>query len=132
MPFTVGTAIAARMSAGIRVQMISIVVLPWICEGSGSSGRPAEPEDRVEQRPLHQDEHAERPVERLVLDVVADAGEVGERQQGRLGVSLRAAAREGERRARRARAAPARRRAAVVLGCIPFASCGQGSTQTTE
>jgi hypothetical protein len=40
MPLTVGTAIAARIRAGIRVQMISMVVLPWICDGSGSSGRP--------------------------------------------------------------------------------------------
>jgi hypothetical protein len=40
IPFTVGTAMAARINAGISVQMISIVVLPWICEGSGSSGRP--------------------------------------------------------------------------------------------
>jgi hypothetical protein len=28
IPFTVGTAIAARIRAGIRVQMISMVVLP--------------------------------------------------------------------------------------------------------
>ena len=94
MPFTVGTAMAARISAGIRVQMISIVVLPWICEGSGSSGTAPEPEDRVEQRPLDQDEDAESPVERVVLDVVADTGEVGERQQRCLRVSLRIAARE--------------------------------------
>ena len=34
--------------------------------------------------------------------------------------------------AQRNGSAPARRRAAVVLWCIPFASCEQGSTQTTE
>ena len=37
---TVGTAIIARISAGMTVQMTSTMVLPWICFGSGSSGRP--------------------------------------------------------------------------------------------
>ena len=40
MPRTVGTAMAARISAGMTVQMISIVVLPWTWCGSGSSGLP--------------------------------------------------------------------------------------------
>ena len=40
IPFTVGTAMAARISAGIAVQMISTVVFPWICLGSASPGFP--------------------------------------------------------------------------------------------
>ena len=37
---TVGTAIAARISAGMTVQTISMAVLPWTCLGSGSPGLP--------------------------------------------------------------------------------------------
>ena len=62
-----GTAMAARIRAGITVQTISIVVLPWIWRGSASVGLPAEAEDGVDQRPLDQDEDPERPVEGLVV-----------------------------------------------------------------
>ncbi len=36
----VGTAIIARMTAGMAVHTTSSFVFPWICSGSASSGRP--------------------------------------------------------------------------------------------
>ena len=38
--WTVGTAMNARMTAGMTVQTISSVVLPWVCAGSASPGLP--------------------------------------------------------------------------------------------
>ena len=40
IPFTVGTAMAARMSAGMTVQMISMVVFPCTWRGAASVGLP--------------------------------------------------------------------------------------------
>ena len=57
---------------------------------------PAEPEDGVQQRAFDQDEHPERPVEGLILDMVADAGEIGERLERRLREPILAAPRQHE------------------------------------
>ena len=65
IPRTVGTAMAARISAGTTVQMISTVVLPCICVRLGVVRLAAEAEHGVEQRAFDQHEDADCPVERV-------------------------------------------------------------------
>ncbi len=59
-------------------------------------GLAPEAEDGVEQRPLDQDKHPERPVERRGLDVIADLAEVRERPKRRLGIVIGAASARDE------------------------------------
>ena len=60
--------------------------------GLGIARLAAKTEDGVEERPFHEHEGAQCPVEGLVLHVVADPGEVGEGAERRLRVPIRAAA----------------------------------------
>ena len=53
---TVGTAMKTRIRAGMTVHVISSVVLPWVCFGSGAPCPPPELDDREEQQGLDEDE----------------------------------------------------------------------------
>ena len=55
----------------------------------GISGLTPEAEDGVEQNPLDQHEHEQRPLDRGVQEIVGDPGEVAARKQRGLGIMLR-------------------------------------------
>ena len=63
----------------------------------GIAGLAPETEDGIHQRPLHQDEDEDRPIERGVQEVVADPGEVAAREQRGLRIVVRSATGQHER-----------------------------------